>query len=116
MAYRMAGIDVHKKMVAVVVADVDIAGTSRFERRQLGTGPMQLRGLADWLVEREVMEVVMESTASTGGRCGRRWSEAGNRRWRRRTRARAPARSISRKPNRTRGHAVGSGIFRMLNG
>jgi transposase len=50
-------------MVAVVVADVDIAGTWRFERQQLGTGPRQLQGLADWLVEREVMEVVMESTA-----------------------------------------------------
>src|SRR5262245_56539267 len=63
MAYRIAGIDVHKKMVAVVIADVDIAGTWRFERRQLGTGPTQLRSLADWLVEREVREVVMESTA-----------------------------------------------------
>ena len=63
MAYRIAGIDVHKKMVAVVVADVDVAGTWQFDRRQLGTSPAQLRGLADWLVEREVVEVVMESTA-----------------------------------------------------
>jgi transposase len=63
MAYRIAGIDVHKKMVAVVIADVDVAGTWQFERRQLGTSPAQLRGLADWLVEREVVEVVMESTA-----------------------------------------------------
>ena len=63
MAYRIAGIDVHKKMVAVVIADVDVAGTWRFERRQLGTSPTQLRGLADWLVEREVVEIVMESTA-----------------------------------------------------
>ena len=63
MAYRIAGIDVHKKMVAVVIADIDIAGTWRFERRQLGTSPMQLRGLADWLVERAVVEIVMESTA-----------------------------------------------------
>ncbi len=63
MAYKIAGIDVHKKMVAVVIADVDVAGTWRFERRQLGTSPTQLRGLADWLVECAVMEVVMESTA-----------------------------------------------------
>ena len=63
MAYSIAGIDVHKKMVAVVIADVDVAGTWRFERRQLGTSPTQLRSLADWLVEREVVEVVMESTA-----------------------------------------------------
>src|SRR5262249_17744134 len=63
MAYRIAGIDVHKKMVAVVIADVDVAGTWRFGRRQLGARPTAFRGLADWLVEREVVEVVMESTA-----------------------------------------------------
>jgi hypothetical protein len=27
MPYRIAGIDVHKKMLAVVIADVDVAGT-----------------------------------------------------------------------------------------
>jgi hypothetical protein len=63
MAYRIAGIDVHKKMVAVAIADVEVADTWRFERRQMGTTPNQLRALADWLVEREVDEVVMESTA-----------------------------------------------------
>ena len=34
MAYRIAGIDVHKKMVAVAIADVEVAETWRFERRQ----------------------------------------------------------------------------------
>ena len=63
MAYRIAGIDVHKKMVAVAIADVEIAETWRFERRQVGTSPSQLRALAEWLVEREIDEVVMESTA-----------------------------------------------------
>ena len=63
MAYRIAGIDVHKKMVAVAIADVEIAETWRFERRQIGTSPNELRALAEWLVEREVDEVVMESTA-----------------------------------------------------
>ena len=28
MSYRIAGIDVHKKMLAVVVADVEVEGTS----------------------------------------------------------------------------------------
>jgi hypothetical protein len=37
MAYRIAGIDVHKKMVAVAVADVEEVGAWRFERRQIGT-------------------------------------------------------------------------------
>jgi transposase len=63
MAYRIAGIDVHKKMVAVAIADVEVVGTWRFERRQMGTSPSQLRALAEWLVEGEVDEVVMESTA-----------------------------------------------------
>jgi transposase len=61
--YRIAAIDVHKKMLAVVVADVAGEGEYQFERRQCGATPDQLHLLAQWLVEREVEEVVMESTA-----------------------------------------------------
>lgn len=32
MAYRIAGIDVHKKKLAVVVADVEVEGLERGER------------------------------------------------------------------------------------
>jgi transposase len=63
MPYRIAGIDVHKRMLAVVVADVAVDGEYVFERRLVGTTPDQLRALAGWLVERDVEEVVMESTA-----------------------------------------------------
>ena len=63
MPYRIAGIDVHKKMLAVVVADVEVDGDFHFERQKVGTTPADMRGLADWLVEQEVEEVVMESTA-----------------------------------------------------
>ena len=63
MAYRIAGIDVHKKMLAVVVADVEVEGEWRCDRRQFGTSPSQLRVLAAWLAEAEIEEVVMESTA-----------------------------------------------------
>ena len=63
MSYRIAGIDVHKKMLAVVVADVAVEGDYHFQRLKVGTSPAQLRALADWLVECEVEEVVMESTA-----------------------------------------------------
>ena len=63
MPYRIAGIDVHKKMLAVVVADVEVDGDFHFERQKVGTTPTDLRRLADWLVEHEVEEVVMESTA-----------------------------------------------------
>jgi len=61
--YRIAGIDVHKKMLAVVVADVAVEGEYDFERRQFSTSPDQLRMLTEWLVEQKIQEVVMESTA-----------------------------------------------------
>src|SRR5579864_8779311 len=63
MPYRIAGIDVHKKMLAIAVADVEVEGDVHFERLKVGTSPVQRRALADWLVERDVEEVVMESTA-----------------------------------------------------
>jgi transposase len=63
MPYRIAGIDVHKAMLAVVVADVEVDGDWQFERRRFGATPRQLHLLTDWLLERDVEEVVMESTA-----------------------------------------------------
>jgi transposase len=60
---RIAGIDVHKKMLAVVVADSQADGQLRFERAKFGTLDRELRRLADWLKARQVGEVVMESTA-----------------------------------------------------
>ena len=92
MPYRIAGIDVHKKMLAVVVADVEVEGDYHFERQKVGTSPAQLRALADWLVEREVEEVVMESTAQY-------WRpvwEALEQYWRPRRRTRDGASPVSR--------------------
>jgi transposase len=63
MSYRVAAIDVHKKMLAVVVADVGGEGEYEFERRKFGATPDQLHLLAQWLDEWEVEEVGMESTA-----------------------------------------------------
>ena len=63
MPYRIEGIDVHKKMLAVVVSDVEIESEYQFERRMFGSSPEQLRTLAAWLLEKEAEEVVMESTA-----------------------------------------------------
>jgi len=63
MSYRIAGIDVHKKILAVVVSDVEIESDFHFERRWFGSNPEQLRSLAAWLLEQEAEEVVMESTA-----------------------------------------------------
>jgi transposase len=63
MIYRIAAIDVHKKMLAVVVADVAGEGEYQFQRRKFGTTPTELQTLVQWLVQWEVEEVVMESTA-----------------------------------------------------
>jgi transposase len=64
MPYRIAGIDVHKKMLAVVCADVEeMRNQYQFERKRFASNPEQLRMLAQWLIEQEVVEVVMESTA-----------------------------------------------------
>jgi transposase len=63
MSYRIAGIDVHKKMLAVVICDVEIESEYTFERSRFSSSPEQLRCLAAWLLEQEAEEVVMESTA-----------------------------------------------------
>jgi len=55
--------DVHKKILAVVVSDVEIESEFHFEQRWFGSNPEQLRSLATWLVEQQAEEVVMESTA-----------------------------------------------------
>jgi hypothetical protein len=91
MPYHIAGIDVHKKMLAIAVADVEVEGDVHFERLKVGTNPVQLRALAEWLVEREVEEVVMESTAQY-------WRpvwEALERYWRPKRRARPDANPVS---------------------
>jgi transposase len=61
--YFVAGIDVHKSMLAVVIADVGREGEFGFERRKFGTTPGELKLLRAWLTEQGVREVVMESTA-----------------------------------------------------
>lgn len=63
MSYRIAGVDVHKRMLAVVVSDVERVGEWTFTRERFGTSPDQLRRLAEWLIAQQVEEVVMESTA-----------------------------------------------------
>ena len=63
MPYKIAGIDVHKRMLHVVVSDVEVDGEYEFTRRIFGSYPEGLRSLAAWLMEHQVEEVVMESTA-----------------------------------------------------
>jgi transposase len=63
MTYRISGIDVHKKMLAVVVAAITEDGEIRFERRKFDNHEAGLESLEEWLVGCGVSEVVMESTA-----------------------------------------------------
>ena len=60
---KVAGIDIHKKMLAVVMTDASQTDELSFERRTFGTGDQDLRDLAAWLSEQGVQQVVMESTA-----------------------------------------------------
>ena len=62
-SYAVAGIDVHKKMLAVVITDAAVVGEYSWERRKFGTGAAELEALQDWLVAHGVREAVMESTA-----------------------------------------------------
>jgi hypothetical protein len=79
MSYKIAGIDVHKKMLAVVVCGDEIESEYTFERRKFSSTPEQLRSLAAWLLEQETEEVVMGSTAQYWKRCGKRWRGIGSR-------------------------------------
>jgi hypothetical protein len=69
MSYRVAAIDIHKKLLMVVVATAaseveDPAGEAvTFECRRFGTGNQERGRLVSWLQQHGVTEVVMESTA-----------------------------------------------------
>jgi transposase len=62
MSHKIAGIDVHKKVLMVVVIDAT-APEEKPERRRFATMPSDLRRLANWLRGQDVKEAVMESTA-----------------------------------------------------
>jgi transposase len=62
MTYKVAGIDVHKKVLMVVVADA-AAEEMEFESERFGTVASERQRLVTWLQQRGVQEIVMESTA-----------------------------------------------------
>lgn len=65
MIKRIAGIDVHKRvlMVVVVSAGEDGSAERMVEKKKCGTLSTELDRLRDWLNAKGVTEVVMESTA-----------------------------------------------------
>ena len=62
MSYKLAGIDVHKKVLMVVVIDATTP-EEKPERRRFATMPSDLQRFLIWLREQGVEEAVMESTA-----------------------------------------------------
>jgi transposase len=69
MSYKVAGIDIHKKVLMVVITTAgeevaDPLGEAlEFECRRFGTGASERQEVIRWLKENNVREVVMESTA-----------------------------------------------------
>jgi hypothetical protein len=43
MSHKIAGIDVHKKVLAVVVSDVEIESEYQFERRMFNSNPISVK-------------------------------------------------------------------------
>lgn len=62
MSHNIAAIDVHKKLLVVVVAD-SAKPDVPLQSRKFGSGAAELRHLSAWLSQYEVVEAVMESTA-----------------------------------------------------
>src|SRR6266436_1038144 len=62
MSYKIAGIDVHKKVLMVVVIDASTP-EEKPDRRRFATMPSDLQRLSTWLRAQGVEEAVMESTA-----------------------------------------------------
>ena len=62
----VAGIDVHKRVLMIVVgveSGVDETQRMEFSRRRFGTTSLELLNVVSWLQQQRVTEVVMESTA-----------------------------------------------------
>jgi transposase len=62
MSHNIAGIDVHKRLLVVVIVDA-AKPDSALQSSRFGTGSAELRRLSDWLCQYGVAEAVMESTA-----------------------------------------------------
>jgi transposase len=63
MPYQVVAIDVHKKMLAVSMADISVDSRLKFKDVKFSNTPACLSELASWIRDNQVQEVVMESTA-----------------------------------------------------
>jgi transposase len=62
MSPVVAAIDIHKKLLVVVIADASKPDMV-WQSRRFGTGAAELQHLSEWLAQYGVGEAVMESTA-----------------------------------------------------
>src|SRR5271165_3954979 len=92
-AYYVAGIDVHKKMLAVVVANARDREL-HFECRRFGTRVSELGNLSAWLRSARCRKWSWSRRRSTGNRYGWHWKGSFNSGWPKhdRTAVRADAR------------------------
>lgn len=59
---RVAGLDVHKKVIVACVRVLLPNGDSQMEKRNFGTMTADLLALSDWLLSHEISHAAMEST------------------------------------------------------
>jgi transposase len=59
---RVAGLDVHKKVIVACVRILLADGNWQVEKRNFGTMTVDLLALSDWLMSHEISHVAMEST------------------------------------------------------
>ena len=67
--YKIAGIDVHKSMLAVVISDVAQQGEFEFQRRKFGTAASELLQLSAWSRKPSAMESTVLRSRSTPMGC-----------------------------------------------
>lgn len=60
--HNCAGIDVHKKFIAVCIATTDFKGVTSYKKKRFGTFNSDLKACRDWLLSHQCKEVCMEST------------------------------------------------------
>ena len=60
--YNCAGMDVHKKFIAVCIATTDFKGVTTYTKKRFATFNSDLISCRDWLLRHNCSEVCMEST------------------------------------------------------
>jgi hypothetical protein len=79
MSYRIAGIDVHKKILAVVVSDVEVENEYQFERRMFGSAPTNCDRWPLGCSSKRSRKPLWNRRHSIGNQFGKHWNNTGNR-------------------------------------